>query len=81
MEEVKKANQKKENEKELFSDKVDDLLERLEEGESDRVSDQEDILEKMQENPLVTLAAGAVIGVALAYFYNKRTGQRVMPDL
>jgi hypothetical protein len=78
MEEVKEANQKKEEEKELFSDKVDELLERLEEEESSRVSGQEDILEKMQENPLATLAAGAVIGAALVYFYNKRTGRRAI---
>ena len=78
MEEVKEANQKKEVEKELFSDKVDELLERLEEEESSRVSSQEDILEKMQENPLATLAAGAVIGAALVYFYNKRTGRRAI---
>lgn len=75
MEEVKEANQKKEKEKELFSDKVDELLGRLEEEESSRVSGQQDILEKMQENPLATLAAGAFIGAALVYFYNRRAGQ------
>ncbi len=78
MEEVKEANQKKEKEKELFSDKVDELLGRLEEEESSRVSSQEDILEKMQENPLGTLAAGALIGAALVYYYNKRAGPKVI---
>lgn len=78
MEEVKKADQKKEKEKELFSDKVDELLGRLEGEESNRVSGQEDILEKMQENPLATLAAGVAVGAALVYFYNKRTGQRAI---
>jgi hypothetical protein len=78
MEEVKEANQKKEKEKELFSDKVDELLGRLEEEESSRVGSQEDILEKMQENPLGTLAAGALIGAALVYFYNKRAQQRAI---
>ncbi len=78
MEKVKKANQKKEKEKELFSDKVDELLERLEDEGSDGVSSQEDILQKMQENPLATLTAGAVIGAALIYFYNKRTWQSAL---
>ncbi len=78
MEEVKEANQKKEKEKELFSDKVDELLGRLEEEESSRVSGQEDILEKMQENPLATLAAGVVVGAVLVYFYNKRTNQMLI---
>lgn len=79
MEEVKKANQKKEKEKEVFSEKVDELLGRLEEEEeSNRGSSQEDILAKMQENPLATLAAGAVIGAALVYFYNKRSWQNAL---
>jgi len=78
MEEVKEANQGKEKEKELFSDKVDELLGKLEEEESSRVSGQEDILEKMQENPLATLAAGVVVGAVLVYFYNKRTNQMLI---
>ncbi len=76
--EEKKADQKKEKEKELFSDKVDELLGKLEEEESSRVSGQEDILEKMQENPLATLAAGVVVGAVLVYFYNKRTNQMLI---
>ena len=78
MEEVKEANQGKEKEKELFSDKVDELLGKLEGEESSRVSGQEDILEKMQENPLATLAAGVVVGAVLVYFYNKRTNQMLI---
>ncbi len=76
--EEKKADQKKEKGKELFSDKVDELLGKLEDKKSSRVSGQEDILEKMQENPLATLAAGVAVGAALVYFYNKRAGQRAI---
>ncbi len=78
MEEARKAREKEKKEKVARPEKVDEMLkklEELEEEESYGMTSQEEILKKMQENPLATLVIGAVVGAALVYYFTKPKGE------